>query len=52
MARPIESTPVLKGKDAKVFLRQMEITESVSPDRLNWLDQLAKESRAAESKKK
>jgi hypothetical protein len=52
MARPIEPTPVLKKKDAYVFLQEMRCNEPVSPDRLRWLDTVAEASKSAEGKKK
>jgi|GEM_PF-724279 len=48
MARPIEATPVLKGKDAKVFLEQTKIKEPISVERMLWLATLVKEGKAAE----
>lgn len=51
MARPIEPTPVLKGKDARVFLDRMN-SAVMTPQRLQWLESAAKESRQAEKKKK
>jgi hypothetical protein len=51
MARPIEPTPVLKGKDAEVFLQDMRMDEAVSPDRLRWLETVAEASKSAEGKK-
>jgi hypothetical protein len=50
MARPIEPTPVLKGKDAKVFLDRMNAAV-MTPQRLEWLESAAQESRQAEKKK-
>lgn len=52
MARPIEATPVLKGKDAKAFLEDTRMAEPVCPERVRWLDNLAEESRAAEQRGK
>lgn len=52
MARPIEATPVLKGKDAREFLTQTRLSEPVSADRMRWLDKLANESKSAESHKR
>lgn len=49
MARPIESTPVLKGKDADAFLRQTRDVV-VTPERREWLETLAKQSKKAEAK--
>ena len=51
MARPIEPTPVLKGKDAEVFLQDMRMDEPVSPDRLYWLEAVAEASKSAEGNK-
>jgi hypothetical protein len=48
MARPIEATPVLKGKDAKVFLDQSKVKEPVCAERVLWLATLAAESKSAE----
>jgi hypothetical protein len=50
MARPIQPTPVLKGKDAKVFLERMRSAE-MTPERLRWLESVAAESKSAENKK-
>lgn len=50
MARPIEPTPVLKGKDAKVFLERMNAAV-MTPERLRWLESIAAESRRAENRK-
>jgi hypothetical protein len=52
MARPIEATPILKGRDAEAFLCQMEVREPVSAERLTWLQSVATESKSAEAKKK
>jgi hypothetical protein len=52
MARPIEATPVLTGHDARVFLRETEVREPVSAERLSWLDNLAQQSKSAETKTK
>jgi hypothetical protein len=49
MARPIEATPALRGKDAKIFLEQVRMTEPVSKARLAWLERLAEESKSAET---
>jgi hypothetical protein len=49
MARPIEATPVLTGRDAEIFLRQVRLTEPVSKARLAWLERLAEESKSAEN---
>lgn len=48
MARPIEATPVLKGKDAKVFLEQIKITEPISIERKLWMARIVAEAKAAE----
>jgi len=50
MARPIEPTPVLKGKDAKVFLERMNAAV-MTPERLQWLECIAAESKRAENRK-
>ena len=52
MARPIEATPVLTGQDARVFLRDAEVREPVSEQRMTWLDNLAQQSKSAETKAK
>jgi hypothetical protein len=48
MARPIEATPVLKGKDARVFLEQTKITKPISAKRKLWMAKLVAEGKAAE----
>jgi hypothetical protein len=48
MARPIEATPVLKGKDARTFLAQIKIEKPLSGERAHWLQNLAQESKSAE----
>ena len=48
MARPIEATPLLKGKDAKVFLEQIKITEPISIERKLWMARIVAEAKAAE----
>jgi hypothetical protein len=50
MARPIEATPVLKGEDAKAFLRETKLSAPVSTERKRWLNDLANASRKIESK--
>jgi hypothetical protein len=50
MARPIEATPVLKGKDAEVFLRQMN-SAVMTPERQRWLESVAAESKRVEKNK-
>jgi hypothetical protein len=52
MARPIEATPILKGKDADTFLIEMRRDEPVSCERLRYLEHLAEVSRAAEGPRK
>lgn len=51
MARPIEATPVLRGKDAKEFLSRMNAVV-MTAERREWLESAARESKEAESKKK
>jgi hypothetical protein len=48
MARPIEPTPVLEGKDAREFLDQIKVEELVSAGRSHWLEKLAQESKSVE----
>ena len=48
MARPIEPTPVLEGRDAEQFLDSVRNTEPVSNDRQRWMDNLVQQSRTAE----
>jgi hypothetical protein len=48
MARPIEATPVLKGKDARAFLDQIRIDGPISAQRIQWLEKLARESKTSE----
>jgi len=50
MARPIEVTPVLKGRDAKEFLRQSE-AQVMTPQRRDWLRSAAEESKKVERDK-
>jgi hypothetical protein len=50
MARPIEATPVLRGKDAEVFLRQMN-SAVMTLERQRWLESVATESKRVEKKK-
>lgn len=47
MARPIEPTPVLTGKDAKDFLAKTE-NAVLTTKRSQYLDDLARASEAAE----
>ena len=48
MACPIESTPVLRGRDAEALLQSMRMEEPVSIARLRWLSTIAEMSKAAE----
>ena len=48
MARPIEATPVLKGKDARKFLDQVRIEKPIPVQRQEWLKKLARESKSSE----
>jgi hypothetical protein len=48
MARPIEPTPVLKGKDARVFLDEIRLDKRIPAERVRWLEKLAKESKVVE----
>lgn len=48
MARPIEATPVLKGKDARKFLDQVRIDRPIPARRREWLKKLAQESKSSE----
>lgn len=48
MARPIEATPVLKGKDARTFLDQIRIEQPISAQRKEWLQKMAVESKSSE----
>lgn len=48
MARPIETTPVLTGRDARTLLEQSRLDRPVSPERVRWLDDLAEKSKSAE----
>ena len=50
MVKPIQSTPVLKGKDAKVFIEKMNAAV-MTPERQAWLKSAADESKRAETKK-
>lgn len=49
MARPIEPTPVLEGRDAERFLESVKINAPVSNDRQRWMDNLVQQSRIAEN---
>ena len=48
MARPIEPTPVLEGRDAEQFLASVRNDQPVSDDRQRWMDDLVRQSRIAE----
>jgi hypothetical protein len=48
MARPIEPTPVLEGRDAEVFLDSVRVSEPISEDRQRWMDDLVRQTEAAE----
>lgn len=48
MARPIEPTPVLKGRDADRFLDSVRTPQPIAEDRLRWMDDLANQSKAVE----
>jgi hypothetical protein len=50
MVKPIQSTPVLKGQDAKIFISKMNAAV-MTPERLAWLRTAAEESKRAEKKK-
>lgn len=50
MARPIESTPVLKGKDAKAFLHATA-SVVITSERLEYLRSAAEQSKRAEHPK-
>ena len=47
MARPIEVTPVLKGKDAKTFLAETT-SVVVTKERMEWLKSVSEKSKRAE----
>lgn len=49
MARPIEVTPVLKGKDAKSFLRSVR-SVVVTSERMEFLKSASEKSKKAEQK--
>jgi len=50
MARPIEATPILKGKDAETFLSETSLSQPLSQERLEWMERLAQESKDADRK--
>jgi hypothetical protein len=50
MARPIEVTPILKGKDARVFIEETR-SVIVTAERIEWLKAVAAQSKKAEKKK-
>jgi hypothetical protein len=49
MARPIEPTPILKGKDAKDFITRMDAAV-MTRERLTYLRCAAEESKRAEQR--
>jgi hypothetical protein len=50
MARPIEATPVVKGKDGDLFVREArDVVVTTAPR--EWLESLAKQSKKAETEK-
>lgn len=49
-SRPISPTPVLEGKDAEDFLEAVRITEPITTERQQWMDNLAEQSKAAEGR--
>jgi hypothetical protein len=49
MARPIEPTPILKGKDAKDFIAKMDAAV-MTEERLTYLRSAAEESKRAEQR--
>jgi hypothetical protein len=51
MARPIEPTPVLKGKDAKIFVERMNAAV-MTPERLKYLQSAGAASKKAEGNRK
>ena len=48
MARPIEPTPILEGRDAEKFLDSVKVTAPMPEDRSRWMDDLARQSKAVE----
>jgi hypothetical protein len=51
MARPIQPTPPLRGKDAKIFSDKMNAAV-MTPERLRYLEAAAEASKRAENKRK
>jgi hypothetical protein len=51
MAKPIEATPVLKGRDAQRFLAQMN-SAVMTTERLQYLKSVAAESKKVEKSSK
>lgn len=47
MARPIEVTPILKGKDAQAFLEETTRVV-VTQERMEWLRTVSEKSKRAE----
>lgn len=50
MAKPIEATPILKGKDAEAFLLATQKV-TITAERMEWLASIAEESKQAEKPK-
>jgi len=48
MARPIEATPVLEGRDAESFLESVR-PKPVSEERQRWMQELVQQSKKAEN---
>jgi hypothetical protein len=51
MARPIQPTPPIKGRDAKIFVEKMNAAV-MTPERLTYLQNAAEQSKQAETKRK
>lgn len=49
MARPIEPTPILKGKEAKEFIEKMDAAV-MTKERLTYLHSAAEESKRADQR--
>ncbi|VVB53002.1 Uncharacterised protein [uncultured archaeon] len=49
MAKPIEATPILKGKDARALLARLN-SAVMTPERMQYLESLAAESKRSEKK--
>ena len=52
MARPIEATPKLTDRYAEALLRQMQVNQPVSAERVLWLDKLAEEIKPQNARSK